>query len=208
MDLDVLAELLQLRLELPRRLGGEVLVLSPRSARGLRADIFEKSGCCVGPGDQPVERDTSGHGVGASGGENEGEAPTHTEPDHTHMAPEDLRGNSSTAPLMSLVASGIRRAIISLPASSGSVVFFPGKVRGKGHEALGGEAVADIGDVRDEPPPLLDHDDAGPSTPFRECEVAARRAAVDRGIRSNRPCDWTLHGPAPRWPTEWPTSST
>ena len=72
---------------------------------------------------------------------------------------------------------------MSLPASSGSefetevaVV----EVGREGHEALGGEAVADLLDVGHEAPPLLDHDQAGTAARHRGGQVATGFVAVAR----------------------------
>ena len=70
------------------------------------------------------------------------------------------------------------------------------QVGGEGDEALGGEAVAHVLDVVDQPPPLLDHDDAGaaartpgrPGSPGRSCRCS--------GTRRSHP--WL------REPTVWP----
>jgi hypothetical protein len=69
---------------------------------------------------------------------------------------------------MSLAALAMSMAIISLPASSGSLVVLPVvQVGGEGGEALGREPVAHVGDVGDEAPPLLDDDQTEPGALLR-----------------------------------------
>ena len=80
---------------------------------------------------------------------------------------------------MSLAAWSRFSAIISLPASSGSVrrlaVVQVGRQR---HEPLGGEAVAHVLDVRHEPPPLLDHHQPGSGARCRHRQIPRAGATV------------------------------
>ena len=72
----------------------------------------------------------------------------------------------AAAPAMSLAAWSIARPIIILPASSGSVVCSTVVEVGRERdETRGREPVGERHDVRDEAPPLLDHDDARAAAP-------------------------------------------
>ena len=85
-ELDVLAQRLQLGLELAGRLGGEEVVLAGGVAEHGRVQL-RVVGLGVGPRDEPVGRHDGLDRVGALGGQHQGQPPAHAEPDHPHLRP-------------------------------------------------------------------------------------------------------------------------
>ncbi len=119
-ELDALAQFRQLRLELTGGVGGEVVV-SAAACPCTAAPIFEKSGCASGHGINPYAGTTALTASGRWVASTRASPPPMQNPMTPTASWPVRRRSSSTAPLRSLAAPSMRRAIICLPASSGSV---------------------------------------------------------------------------------------
>jgi len=179
---DVLAQLPQLGHEPIGVPGGEVVVPGGHvDLHGGREVPVVRGG--VGPRDEPVGRDHGGHGVGALGGQHQGQPAPHAEPDDTDMGPAgpapelvdgpaELGGGTAHVDRHHLLGR-----LVGLGEGHLSAVV---EVGGEGGEPGVGEPVAGPGDLVDDPPPLLEDDDPGTRVPLRFGEVPAGRRAVAR----------------------------
>ena len=160
-ELDVLAQLLQPGLELPRRLGREVVVGPGPRDRGRPRPAWSNR-ARVRPRDEPVRRNDGLDGVGALGSEHQGQPPTHAEPDDPHLRPRPVRRcSSSTAPLRSLAtASSPAPSSACRPRRARSVARWSRGRGRRGSEPGLGEPVDGVLDLVDQAPPLLQHDDS------------------------------------------------
>ena len=125
------------------------------------------------------------HGADPSvpGARGEGELTAHAESGDTDLGPLDRVGVEELEGRGVEVAEGPRDLEIQHQAT-GRVGFGPGlpavEIGRQGDEALAGQPVADISDVIDQPPPLLDHQDAGTPPGRRYGEVGRHDIAVTR----------------------------
>ena len=161
-ELDVLAQLLQLGLELPRRLGREVVVLLGRVTEDGRVQP-RVIGLRVRPRDEPVRRNDGLDGVGALGAEHQGQPPAHAEPDDPHLVatgatlqfvdgPAEVLGRGFHPQRHHLLAG-----LVGLGQWHGRPVVEVGR---QGGEPGLGEPVTGVLDLVDQAPPLLQHDDS------------------------------------------------
>ena len=111
-----------------------------------------------------VERHRGAHLVALLGGEQQHESATHAEADGPDLGPGDPFVRQQVVDGAAEVGrSLVDRQLAHHLAGLVGVVGHPPAVQvgREGHKTCGGEAVGNCGDVVVEPPPLLDHDDAG-----------------------------------------------
>ena len=133
----------------------------------------------IRPGDDAVTRHHGGHGIGALGGQDQRQPPSHAKADDADLvagAPPDQLVDRAThvlgRPLHPERHHGLAR-LVGLGHRDPVI-----EVGGQRHEPGGGEAIADVADMVDQAPPLLNHDDPGAGAGLRGGQIADRSGSV------------------------------
>ena len=153
----------ELGLQVPGRLGGEEAVVAGVVAlhRGLQRRPVRLG---VGPRDEAVPGHHRAERLGQGAPGHEREPAAHAEAGDAELGPGDRlvpleEGDRPAQVLDGPVEVQRHHQLAGLVRLGGALAVE--EVRRQGHEALGGEAVAEVGDVGHEPPPLLDDHQAG-----------------------------------------------
>ena len=180
--LHVLAQVLQLLLQGAHRVGvGEVVLLGVVALHG--GGQVGVVGLGRRPRDHAVEGGDGLHRVGPLAGEHQGQAAAHAEPDDAHAAASGAVAHvvDGAAHVLGRLLQVERHHLLARLIGLGRGLAVV-QIGGQGHEALAGQPVADLLDVVDQAPPLLDHDEAGAVAAGGRREVALSGGAVARKL--------------------------